>query len=97
MARLKITDLEIERRDDPFEVEMADGTVFTFKDPKAIQFSGLLLFDPRFPARSLRAILGDDEFDAFAARDDVDGYFLEAVFARYAAHYGILPAGEATA
>jgi hypothetical protein len=94
MARLSITDLEIERKDDPFEIEMSDGTVFTFKDPKAIPFAGLLLFDPKNLMLSMRVILGDDDFDNFAKNPEVDGYFLTAIFEKYMKHYDLLPPGE---
>lgn len=97
MGRLTIGDLEIERNDDPFEVEMADGTVFTFRDPKAIQWTGLVAFDPTKPAQALSLVLGDEQYAAFSQRDDVDGYFLEAVFKKYMEHYRLAPPGEAAA
>lgn len=97
MARLTVADLEIERNDDPFEVEMDDGAVFVFNDPKAIEWTGLMAFDPKRPAEALRLIMGAEGYAAFAARTDVDGYFLEAVFKKYMEHFKLPQQGEASA
>jgi hypothetical protein len=97
MARLKIADLEVARRTDPFEIELSDGTVLVFKDPKSIPAEALLNFDITKPAVVMRAALGAEAFDAFFHSPEVDGYVLEAVLTRYVAHYGLQSSGEAGA
>lgn len=97
MARLSISDLEIEEREEPFEVEMEDGTVFTFKDPKAISAAGLLTFDPTQPIQIVRLALGDEEAVKFLARPEADGYLLNAVFKKYMEHFRLPLPGEADA
>lgn len=88
MARLTISDLEIERNDDPFEVEMSDGEVYRLVDPRAIHATVLVTLDSMKPDQQLRTIAGD-RGDELLARPDVDGYFLEALMRRYRQHYGI--------
>ena len=97
MARLTIADLEIERSTDPFEIEMEDGTVFTFKEPQAISAAALLTFDPSQPVQVIRMALGDEEAVRFLARPEADGYFLNAVFTRYMEHFKLPVPGEADA
>lgn len=97
MSRLKIADLEIERNTDPFEVELTDGTVLVFKDPKSISAEDLLAFDITKPVQVLRAALGGEACDAFLRSPEVDGYVLEATFKQYMAHYSLPLPGEASA
>lgn len=78
---------QTKRRADPFQVEMADGTVFTFKDPAAIKRTGGL--DPTKPEQFFSLILGDDDRAAFSKHPEVDGYFFEAILEKYKEHYGL--------
>lgn len=98
MARLTISDLEIERNGDPFEIELDDGTVFELLDPKAIPAQQLLVFESLPPAGQLKAAIANDRGDELLQRSEVDGYFLEALMLRYAAHFGIgsRPEGRAS-
>ena len=97
MARLTVADLEIERNGDPFEIEMSDGTVFAFKDPRSIQFKNLLAFGALSPQDMVRAIMDKGDFEKFAKRPEVDGYFFEALSKRYMEHYKLATPGEARA
>jgi hypothetical protein len=70
---------------------MADGTVFAFKDPDAINRTDLMAADPSKPLETLSLILVDEEYAAFSfsTRDDIDCYFLEAVLERYLDHHNL--------
>jgi len=97
MARLKIADLEIERKDDPFEYETEDGSVYTFQDPKAIQAEDLLHFEEMAPVDQVRLTIADAKFDAFLKHPEVDMYCFSAVMDAYAKHYGLGTVGEGRA
>lgn len=88
MARLTISELEIERNGDPFEVELDDGTVYVFSDPKGIQANSLISLETLPAVDQLRAVLGT-RADQFLASPEVDGYVLEYVLDRYMKHYGL--------
>lgn len=91
--RRKFTDLDIERNEDTYELEMGDGTVFVFADPKSIHAATLVNFEKIQPADQFRAILGD-RADEFFQRAETDGYALEAILADYMSHYGVGTPGE---
>lgn len=88
MARLTISDLEIERNKDAFEIELDDGEVFAFVDPKAVQADDLISLEGKPAAEQLRAVLGA-RAEAFLRHPEVDGYVMEAVLGRYMGHYGL--------
>lgn len=76
-------------RKKPFEVELSDGTVFRLRDPKALQLrEQLRLGEADSTEEVLQMLLGDD-WDAFASRPEVDGYFFEALMAEYDEHFDI--------
>ena len=78
---------QTKRRADPFRVEMADGTAFTFKDPATIKRTGAL--DPAKPEQFFSLILGDDDRAAFFKHPEIDGYFVDAILEKYLEHYGL--------
>lgn len=94
MARLTIADLEIERNEDPFEIELEDGEVFTLRDPKSIPAATLVVLEKLSPRDQLKAAIADDRGGDFLAREEVDGYFLEALMNKYAAFYGLGDLGK---
>jgi len=97
MARLTISDLEIERNDDPFEIEMNDGEVFALLDPKGVAAEKLIVLEKLPPAEQVKAIVAGDRADELLAYPDVDGYFLEALLQKYAKHFGLGNLGNASA
>lgn len=89
MAKLTVSDLEIERNDEAFEIDLEDGSKpFTFSDPKGIQADLLIKLEALPVANQLRAVLGP-RADEFLEHPAVDGYVMEAVLARYNKHYGL--------
>lgn len=97
MARLTVADLEIERNEDPFEIEMGDGVVYAFKDPKSIQFRSLIAFEKLSPIDQVQSVMDASTFDEFSKRPEVDGYFFEALMKQYMAHFRMSQPGEAGA
>lgn len=88
MARLTISDLEIERNNDAFEYEVESGTVYTFVDPKAVPAKALIHIESLSVDAQLRHVLGKDA-DAFLDESEIDGYVMEAVMELYMKHYGL--------
>ena len=75
---------------DLFAVEMEDGTVFTFTDPRKVRWTELTgHVDLTKPGQTLSLFLGEEMYAALSQRNDVDGYFLAEVFVRYVEHYGL--------
>lgn len=94
MARLTIDDLDIERDGEPFEVEMGDGEVFRMLDPKAVSGKELVRLEGLSSEGQLKATLGE-RADALLDYDEVDGYFMQALMAKWRKHYGIPTPPEA--
>lgn len=97
MARLTIADLEIERNSDPLEIEMEDGVVFTFKDPKAINLNELVTLESLAPIDQIKAMMNAGDFEALSSRPEVDGYFFTALIGEYRKHFKLPTPGEASA
>lgn len=96
MAKLTIADLEIERNDEPFSIEMDDGEVFDLRDPKRLPAKVLAVLERLPVSDQLRHIIGEKSGE-FLDRDDVDGYFFEKLMQQYRAHFGLGTAPEANA
>lgn len=96
MARMTLNQIDREKRPEPFEFEFPDGAVFAFRDPKGMHYRDIVALDTANPDESMKAILGD-QYEAFVARDEVDGYLIEAIMEGYMAHYGLGPAPEDSA
>ncbi|HEV3309956.1 MAG TPA: hypothetical protein VG815_05525 [Chloroflexota bacterium] len=97
MARLTIADLEIERNGDPLEIEMEDGTIFTFKDPKAINLNEMVSLEGLAPIDQIKAMMQPGDFDRLSTRPEVDLYFFTALLKKYLEHYRLPTPGEAPA
>jgi hypothetical protein len=66
---------------DHFEVEMADGTIFTFKDPEDWPEK---LRDQDLPVRErIKALIGDDTFEAFIAYPEVTTQLMGTILTKY--------------
>lgn len=89
MARLTISDLEIERPEEPLELEMADGTVFELQDPKGVRVDVMVDIENIAPIEQVKAYIADGRWDEFVSHPEVDGYYFEAVVKRYNAHFGM--------
>ena len=96
MARFTVTQLEIERPEG-MEIEMADGTVYALQNPKALPVEQLMHFEDLSPLDQSKAIVADGKFNEFSAHPEVDGYFFEAVLAKWIAHFGLGSPGEGVA
>lgn len=97
MARLTIADLEIERPDEGFEIEIAEGVVFVFQDPKALSVEAVMELENLSPRDQAKALIADGKWDEFVSRPEVDVYLFEAVMKRYAEHFGLGSLGEGIA
>lgn len=97
MARLTIADLEVETPDEGLEIEMADGTVFTLQDPKALSLDVVMTIESLSPMEQTKAIIAGDRWDEFTKQPEVNGYFFEALMAKYMAHFGLGTPGEGLA
>ena len=80
----------------PFEVELSDGTVVTFLDPKSIHYSQIALLDSQNVDDKMRVLLGED-YSNFADHEDATLGFIEAVFEAWAEHYSLAAPGESAA
>lgn len=83
----------------PFAVEMSDGQVFVFNDPKRLPYRQLLRFnDGTSMDDAMQMLLGPDQYAALTEHPDVDAYWMEDVFTEFRSHYGLPNApGEARA
>jgi hypothetical protein len=98
MTRLNIAQLEAERAKKgikPFEVEFPDGAVFTFKDPRSLDWKVIMSASATPSMVTLGIIMDEKEFEQFKERDGITGYILEEIMNGYLAHYGISSSGEA--
>lgn len=96
MAKFTIADLEIERNEDPFEIEMDDGKTFVLKHPQSLPFADIIQLGSMTPLEQVKAVMGG-HFADFTAYPEVDGYFFDALIEKYMAHYGLKNPGEAGA
>jgi hypothetical protein len=90
----KISSIEREKRPEPFEVELSDGSLVTFTDPKRLHFTVLTGLDEMSPNKQIETLTGSG-WDKFSTDPEMDGEALEAVMTAYREHYGLGSQGEA--
>lgn len=97
MARFTAARLEAQAgitRPEPFEYEGNDGRVVTFKDPKSLHYSVLRSLGKGDIEDTVKALLGDEQYEVFMSFPEVDGYLMEALFTAYNEHHGFTNPGE---
>jgi hypothetical protein len=92
--KLSLSKIEREKRPEAFEVELTDGTVVEFADPKRMHFSVLVELDNLPMLEQLAALTGDG-FEALKADPNLDAEALETVMTAWRDHYGVGDQGEA--
>jgi hypothetical protein len=98
MARFTVEDLEKDiERPEPFEFEAKDGTVFTFPDARSLHFTTWTVDRERGMAGTFKTLLGEAQYEKFAALPEMDGYLTDALFEAYNKHFGIPSPGESDA
>lgn len=88
MARFSLAD--VERPDEPFEIEGEGDAVYTLAHPQSLPAEVLLDLDPTDYVALFRLLLGDEDFAGLMAEPEMDGFALEAMFGKYAEHFGLL-------
>lgn len=88
MAAFKLSAIEREKRPEPFELELSDGSVVTFADPKKMHFTVLTEMDSLPPQEQVKALVGSG-WDKFKADPEMDGEALEWVMGLWRDHYGM--------
>jgi len=68
---------------DHFQIEMEDGVVFTFKDPKAINLNELVTLESLAPIDQIKAMMGEGEFAALLAHPQMTGDLVISLLRRY--------------
>lgn len=90
----KLSAIEREKRPEAFEVELTDGSIVSFIDPKRLHFTVLTELDSMSPNKQIETLTGSG-WDKFRADPEMDGEALEAVMTAYREHYGLGESGEA--
>lgn len=91
MARFTAAQLEQRRnvnRPEPFEYESNDGRAVTFKDPKSLHYTVLRTIGQGDTDATLKALLGEEQYETFMSFPEVDGYLMEALLLAYNEHHG---------
>lgn len=94
MAAFKLSSIEREKRPEPFEVELSDGALVTFADPKRLHFTVLTAIDDMPPVKQIETLTGSG-WDKFKAEPGIDGEALESIMGAWRDHYGLGDQGEA--
>lgn len=88
MATFRTADVERVRPDEDFTVECVSGEKYVFPHPKSIAALELLSLTTTDPVAMFSALLGDD-FDAFMAEPEIDGFALDQISEAWLAHYDL--------
>lgn len=93
--RLSLDQLESERGEvEPFELDLGDR-VIVLPHPEDMPYETMINLEDAGPSEYLRALMGDDDFDAFVTAEDSEGKkrvtlgILEAIMEKYGKHYGL--------
>lgn len=99
--RLTVADLEIERNGKPLEIELDNGEIFTFIDPKRLGLNSALTIGSLTPTEQVKLVLKSGDYDRLMelskTDEEIDLYFFEALMKKYLEHFKVLPQGEAQA
>lgn len=91
--KLSLSKIEREKRPEKFEVELTDGTIVTFVDPKRMHFSTLVELDALSQIDQIAALTGDG-FAAMKQDPNLDAEALETIMDAWRTHYGVGDQGE---
>ena len=86
MARIKLKDLvDSAPPVEPFEVELSDGSIVIFPDPKSLPLASLLELGSAEPKDQVRILLGDAG-EALLADPQVTASVFDSMMGEYLAH-----------
>lgn len=96
--RLTIADLEIDRNGESLEIELSNGEVFTFIDPKRTGLSAALTIGSLPATEQIKLVLKPGDYDRLMELSktdaEVDLYFFEAMMQKYIEHFKVPSPGE---
>jgi hypothetical protein len=92
--RLKLNEIEREKRPEPFSVELSNGSEVEFVDPKRLHWSKLADLQELGQLDQVKTVVSPDGFQALRDDPTIDLEMLESIMLAYQEHFGLGDPGK---